>query len=416
MGLTVTNASFDGATVTLRCDGDTIAAIGPDVTPDPADEVIDARGMFLVPPFVNGHTHAAMTLFRSYGDDLPLMEWLQTKIWPAEAKLTGDDVYWGTRLAAIEMIRSGTTNFVDMYWHGTDVGRAVVDSGIRATVSAVLLDQLDRSKGEQLRADALQSIAELRELGPRVTPAFGPHAIYTVSADSLRWLAETAAAEDLAINIHLSETRSEVDDCVEAHGKRPAEYLDELGVLGPRTVLAHGCWLDPAELELVAERRATVVSNPVSNMKLAGGRTFPYPEAEVAGVPLGLGTDGTSSNNNLDMLEQMKVFALVQKHTADDPSVAPADDVLALAWGRRSELLGGTPLEAGQPADFLLVRRDIPEMSVGDVEADLVYAANGSAVDTTVVAGRVLMRERVVEGADEVIAEVRRRAARLTSS
>src|SRR5690606_2216546 len=299
MGLTITNASLHGVTVALRCEGGTIAAIGPDVTPQPGDEVIDAGGMYLVPPFVNGHTPATMTLFRSYGDDLPLMEWLQTKIWPAEAKLTGDDVYWGTRLAAIEMIRSGTTNFVDMYWHGTDAARAVVDSGIRATISAVLLDQQDPSKSPQLREEALRSIAELRELGPRITPAFGPHAIYTVSTESLRWLAETAAAEDVPINIHLSETRGEVDDCLEAHGKRPAAYLDELGVLGPKTVLARGCWLDPAELELVAERGATVVTHPVSNMKLAGGRTFPYPEAEVAGVPLGLGTDGTSSNNNL---------------------------------------------------------------------------------------------------------------------
>jgi 5-methylthioadenosine/S-adenosylhomocysteine deaminase len=220
----------------------------------------------------------------------------------------------------------------------------------------------------------------------------------------------------VSVNIHLSETRGEVDDCIDAHGHRPAAYLDELGLLGPNTVLAHGCWLDPAELDLVAERGATVVSNPVSNMKLAGGRTFPYPEALTAGVAVGLGTDGTASNNNLDMFEQMKVFALIQKHTADDPAVAPADEVLDLAWGRGSSVLGGTPLEVGQPADFLLVRRDVPEMSVGDLEADLVYAANGSAVDTMVVDGRVLMAGRVVAGADEAMAEVRDRAARLTAS
>lgn len=415
MTLTVTNATVASVRVAIRSEGGLISAIGPEVTPAEGDRVIDAEGMFLISPFVNGHTHAAMTLFRSFGDDLPLMDWLQTKIWPAEAKLTADDVYWGTRLAAVEMIRSGTSRFVDMYWHGTAVARAVEDSGLRAMVSAVLLDGLDATRSADLRAQALESVAALHDFGPRITPAFGPHAVYTVSTESLRWLGAKAADEDLVLNIHLAETRTEVDDCVEAHGRRPAHYLDDLGILGPNVVLAHGCWLDPAELALVAERGATVVTNPVSNMKLAGGRTFPFPEARTAGVALGLGTDGTASNNNLDMLEQMKVFALIQKHTADDPAVAAAPDVLSLAWGRDSPLLGGRPLAVGEPADFLLVRRDIPEMSVGDVEGDLVYAANGSAVHTMVVDGEILMRDRVVAGADEAMAEVAGRVERLTA-
>jgi 5-methylthioadenosine/S-adenosylhomocysteine deaminase len=415
MPLTITDAVFDGERVGVRCVDGTIDALGADVVAEPGDEVIDADGLLLVPPFVNGHTHAAMTLFRGYGDDLPLMAWLKTKIWPAEAKLEPDDVYWGTRLACLEMIRSGTTRFADMYWHATDIARAVQDSGIRALVSAVLLDGLDESKSAELQAQAMASVQALRDFGPRIEPCFGPHAVYTVSAASLRWLADTSATEDVPVHIHLSETRTEVDDCHDANGRRPPEYLDDLGLLGPRTILAHGCWLEPGELDLIAARGATVVSNPVSNMKLAGGRTFPYPEARAAGVAMGLGTDGTSSNNNLDMFEQMKVFALVQKHTADDPAVAPADEVLDLAWGRGSSLLGGTPLEAGQPADLLLVTPDVPELSVGDVEAGLVYAANGSTVDTTVVDGRVLMRHRAVDGLDEAIDEVRRRAARLTS-
>jgi 5-methylthioadenosine/S-adenosylhomocysteine deaminase len=389
-------------------------AFGPDVRPAEGDEVIDAGGMHLAAPLVNGHTHAAMTLFRGFGDDLPLPEWLETKIWPAEARLTADDVYWGTRLAAIEMIRSGTSRFVDMYWHGTEVARAAQDSGLRAVVSSVLVDGHDAGHTADLRRQALDSLAELADFGDLITPALGPHAVYTVSTESLRWLSEEAVGDGLPIHIHLSETRKEVDDCIEANGRRPAIYLDELGLLGPGTVLAHGCWLDPPELEVIAERGATVVTNPVSNMKLAGGRTFPYPRAQAAGVPLGLGTDGTASNNNLDLLEQMKVFALIQKHTADDPSVAAADEVLHLAQGRDSDLLGGRPLSVGEPADFMLVRHDIPEMSVGDPDADLVYAANGSAVDTMVVDGRVLMRDRVVEGADEAMAEVAGRVGRLT--
>jgi 5-methylthioadenosine/S-adenosylhomocysteine deaminase len=416
MALTVTNATaLDGTPTAIRCEGRTIVEVGADIAIGPDDQHIDAGGMALTSPLVNGHTHAAMTLFRGFGDDLPLMEWLETKIWPAEAALTPDDCYWATRLACIEMIRSGTSRFFDMYWHGTQVARAVADAGMRATVSVVLIDGLDPAKGAALRGQALESLDELRAFGDLITPSLGPHAIYTVSSGSLEWLAEVSADRGVPVQIHLSETRKEVDDCVDANDARPAPYLDRLGLLGPDVVLAHGCWLDAAELELIGERGATVVTNPTSNMKLAGGRTFPYPEAVSHDVPIGLGTDGTSSNNNLDLLEAMKVLALTQKHSADDPAVLPAGETLAIAQGRRSALLGGTPLERGQPADFLLIRTDLPETSVGDLAADLVYAANGYAVDTTVVSGRVLMRDRRIEGTDEVIAQVRERSARLTS-
>jgi 5-methylthioadenosine/S-adenosylhomocysteine deaminase len=414
VGLTVTGCELEGETVSVRCEDGLIAALGPDVEAAPGDELLDAEGMLLEPPFVNAHTHAAMTLFRGYGDDRPLMDWLENYIWPAEAKLEPDDVYWGTRLAAAEMLRSGTTRFVDMYWHSTDVARAVRDTGIRAAVSSVLIDGLDPKKGSELRGNAIGAIEELADFAPLVTPAFGPHAIYTVSGESLRWLAETAAERELMLNIHLSETKQEVDDCVTAHGKRPAAYLDEFGFLGPRTILAHGVWLDPSELELIAERGATVSSNPGANMKLAVGGAFPYREAATAGVPLALGTDGVSSNNSLDMLEETKLFALLQKHTAADPSVLPASEALAIARGQRSDLLGGAPLAPGRDADFILLRGDAIELTAGDLDAALAYAALGSIVDTAVVAGKVVMRGREVPGADEAADEVRARTARLT--
>jgi 5-methylthioadenosine/S-adenosylhomocysteine deaminase len=412
--LTILDADLDGAAVGIRCEQGLIVELGPEVAPAAGDEVIEAGGMLLCPPFVNGHTHAAMTLFRGFGDDLPLMEWLEDHIWPAEAKLLPDDVYWGTRLAAIEMIRSGTTRFVDMYWHSTEVARAVEDAGIRAVVCPVLIDNLDPSRGDELRAVALEAIEALAGFGPLVTAALGPHAIYTVSGESLAWIAETAANRELFLSIHLSETEHEVNDCVRMHGKRPAQYLDELGLVGPRTVLGHGVWLDPGELALIAERGATVVTNPAANMKLAVGRAFPYQEALAAGVRVGLGTDGVSSNNNLDMLEEVKLLTLLQKHTARDPAVAPASEALEIARGLRSPLLGGTTLEPGEPADFLLLDPRTPELSVGDIDAALAYAASGSVVDTTVVAGRVLMRGRAVAGEQEAIAEVVSRAERLT--
>jgi 5-methylthioadenosine/S-adenosylhomocysteine deaminase len=415
VSLAVTGAVLDGRDVGLRAEDGLIAELGPAVEPKAGDEVLEAAGLLLSPPMLNGHTHAAMTLFRGFGDDMPLMEWLQKKIWPAEAKLQPDDVYWGTRLACLEMIRSGTTRFFDMYWHGAQAARAVVDAGLRAEISSVMIDQLDASKGESMRGEVVEWLDRIEAAGDRVSPSLGPHAIYTVSSESLAWLAETAAEREITLQIHLSETEQEVADCMKAHGKRPAAYLDELGFLGPRTLLAHGVWLDEDELELVAERGATVVTNPAANMKLAVGGLFPYPRAQAAGVAIGLGTDGVSSNSNLDMFEEVKLLALGQKLASGDSATLPATDALEIARGIRSPALGGARLEPGQPADFLLLRGSDPELSAGDLDADLVYAAGGSVVDTTVVAGRVLMRDRVVPGADELVAEVRARAARLTS-
>ncbi|HEX3563676.1 MAG TPA: amidohydrolase family protein, partial [Solirubrobacterales bacterium] len=213
---------------------------------------------------------------------------------------------------------------------------------------------------------------------------------------------------------HLSETEQEVSDCLEAHGKRPAAYLDELGFLGERAVLAHGVWLDRAELELIAERGATVVANPAANMKLAVGGVLSYPAATEAGAAIGLGTDGVSSNSNLDMFEEVKLFALSQKHASGDPATLPAHEALSIARGLGSPVLGGTPLAVGRQADFLLLRGSDPELSAGDPDADLVYAAGGSVVDTTVVDGEVLMRNREVADSDEIVEEVRTRARRLT--
>jgi 5-methylthioadenosine/S-adenosylhomocysteine deaminase len=404
---------LDGRTVSLRCAGGRIEELGPAVEPRPGDAVVEAGGDLLAPPLVNGHTHAAMTLFRGYGGDLPLMRWLEEKIWPLEARLEAEDVYWGTRLACLEMIRSGTARFWDMYWHPEASARAVEDAGLRATIGGPLFDLDGDSEG--MREQALRDLELLEGRGPLIERALAPHAIYTVSEGLLRWVGETAAEHGIAIHIHVSETEQEVSDCLEAHGARPAAYLDRLGALGERTVLAHGVWLGGEELELIAERGATVVTNPVANMKLAVGGVFPYPAARRAGVAVGLGTDGAGSNDSLDLLADLKAFALLQRHAAVDPTVVPAAEAWRLATGALAPLLSGGAgsLEAGAPADFLLLSRDAPELCVGELEADLVYAASGAVVDTTVVAGRVLMRGGEVEGAGEVVARAAERAGRL---
>jgi 5-methylthioadenosine/S-adenosylhomocysteine deaminase len=402
--LTVTGAILDGEEVGVRCVDGTIAALGREVTPEPGDVTIDAAGAPLVAPLLNGHTHAAMTLFRGYGGDLPLMRWLREVIWPIEAKLEPDDVYWGTRLACLEMVRTGTARFWDMYWHPGATARAVTDAGLRATIGGPLFDA--DGETEAMQATALGNLDELAGFGLQIGAALAPHSIYTVSEGLLRWTAELAVERELPVHIHLSETEQEVVDCVAEHGVRPAAYLDRLGLLGERAILAHGVWLDQEELALIAERGCTVVTNPVANMKLAVGGVFPYPAARDAGVTVGLGTDGAGSNDSLDLFADLKLFALAQRHTSGDPTVLPA----AEAWRIAS---GDARLQVGEPADFLLLRARSHELSLGDLYSDLVYSASGSIVDTTVVGGRVLMSGGEVPGSEEVIARAVERSRRL---
>jgi 5-methylthioadenosine/S-adenosylhomocysteine deaminase len=410
--LAVTGASLDGELVGLRCEDGAIAALGPEVGPQPGDQAIDARGGALVTPLLNGHTHAAMTLFRGSGGDLPLLPWLEERIWPVEAMLEADDVYWGTRLACAEMIRTGTTRFWDMYWQPEATARAVADAGLRAAIGAPLFD--DDGDGERMRRSALDSIDRLSELGPGISPALAPHSIYTVGEESLRWIAALGAEREVPVHIHLSETEQEVQDCLARHGLRPAFYLDRLGMLNERAVLAHGVWLDPDELALIAERGATVVTNPVANMKLAVGGVFPYPAARTAGVAVGLGTDGAGSNDSLDLMADLKAFALAQKHAAGDPTAVRAAEAWEIATGRRAPLLGaGAGLAVGAPAEFLLLRPDLPELAIGDLASNLVYAASGAAVETTVAGGRVLMRDGEVPEIEEIVARAAELSRRL---
>ncbi|HTU16014.1 MAG TPA: amidohydrolase [Solirubrobacterales bacterium] len=412
--LCVVNALIDGEIAGLRAEGGLVAEVGPAVRARPGEAVLDAGGAILSPPLINGHTHAAMTLFRGHGDDLPLMRWLQEAIWPVEARLEDEDVYWGTRLACLEMIRTGTTKFWDMYWQPDAVARAVRDAGIRAVVGPPMIDPKSDSDLAGRNDELLGQLASLGGYGPRIEAAVAPHSIYTVSTESLEFAFSVAKDMGLPVHIHLSETEPEVEDCLSQFGVRPARYLDSLGLVTPETVLAHGVWLDDEELELIAARGATVATNPVANMKLAVGNAFPYPAARRAGVRLALGTDGAGSNNSLDLLADLKVFALLQRHHSASAEAIPVCEAWAIATGRRSDLVGDpTPLTVGGAADFLLLDGDSHELALGDLTSSLVYSASGAVVRTTVVDGRVLMENRRVEGATEVVARARERAQSL---
>jgi 5-methylthioadenosine/S-adenosylhomocysteine deaminase len=403
--------------VGVRCVGGTIDALG-DLQPEAGDTILDARGKALVPGLVNAHTHAAMTLFRSRGDDLPLMRWLQEAIWPAEARLTADDVLWGTRLAALEMIRSGTTHFWDMYWHPDAVAQAVTDVGLRATVSTVVFDGgpgADDAKRAEVRADVEGQLARLDPLlSDRVRLSMGPHAVYTVSEPMLRWVAEAADERGLPVQIHLSETEGEVRDCVAATGVRPPRLLERAGLLHDRVVAAHGCWLADDELDLLAAAGVTVATCPVSNMKLATGRLFFVSKAIRHGVAAGIGTDGAGSNNSLNLLNDAKIVALLAKHEKVDAAAMDARTTFGLAAGQHSSLLGGQPIQVGAPADFLLVDLDTPEMAGGgDLWGNLVYGNASGSIDTVVVNGEVVMQGRVIADEDEIVAEASARARHL---
>jgi 5-methylthioadenosine/S-adenosylhomocysteine deaminase len=415
--------TVDGTRVALRAVEGVIVEVGDQVTPRPGDEVLDAQGDVLLRGLVNGHTHAAMTLFRGYGGDLPLMQWLEEKIWPAEARLTDDAVYWGTRLACIEMIRSGTTQCWDMYWRPVAVARAMRDAGMQATLGSPVIDGMDGSRSSDACAEASDLLDALADFAPNVTPSLAPHGIYTASDTTLAWVAEESARRDAPVQLHFLETADEVTGCLDRYGARPGALLEQVGLLSPRLVLAHGVWMEEPELELLAAHGVTVVTNPVSNLKLAVGRIFPYERVRAHGIAVGLGTDGASSNNSLDLLADVKLLPLLQKHAAGDAAALPAHEAWDVVTGVLAPTLRGgdasavpspgSSLRVGDPADCFLVRRDAPELTPGHVLDNLVYAASSSVVRSTVIAGRVVMRDGAIDGETEVRAKVVECAERL---
>ncbi len=296
--------------------------------------------------------------------------------------------------------------------------------GIRAAISNVFIDVAGESDGgddEAVQKKNRKLTGRLKkDYSDRIIPALGPHAIYTVSEESLRWIAEFARdarvdGSDLLIHIHVSETEQEVNDCIERTGMRPVEYLDHIGFLGPNVIAAHCVWLDDHEIALLAMHDVKVAHNPVSNMKLAVGMAMRYPELRAAGVNISLGTDGCASNNNLDMLETAKFASLAQKAVANEPTMLPADESFAMITQNGADALrvggGAGSISEGSAADLLLIDLLLPEMTpFHNLNSNLVYSAHGGCVDTTICDGVVLMQNRVVPGEAEIL----RRASEVT--
>jgi 5-methylthioadenosine/S-adenosylhomocysteine deaminase len=381
------------------------------------DRIIEAAGKVALPGLINAHTHAAMTLFRSYADDLPLMEWLEKRIWPLEAKLTPEDVYWGTQLSILEMLKAGITTFADMYFFMDRVAQAVQESGMRASLSRGITG--GRRGTEALReTEALAKQWHGFDEG-RITIMLGPHAPYTCPPDFLRDVIFKAKQLELGIHIHLAETADEVQTIKKHYRKRPVELMEEVGLFQVPVVAAHCVHLEPHEIKILSDYNVKVVHNPESNMKLASG-IAPVPEMLAAGITVALGTDGAASNNNLDLFGEMRAAALLHKVNKLDPTVINSYQALQMATKAGAQALGLADvgiLKEGYKADIILVDFEKPHLYPHhDVIAHLVYAIQGSDVDTVMVDGRILVENGQVLTLDEqeIYQKIRECSQRLT--
>lgn len=371
-----------------------------------ADEIINGEKKVLMPGLVNTHTHLSMSLLRGLADDLPLDIWLNDHIWPVEANLNGEYCYAGALLACIEMIKSGTTTFNDMYFFMDDVAKAVDETGLRGTLCHGMIDLGDEEKRKAEFKETMRIIEKCHDTADgRIKVAFGPHAPYTCSEELLRGVREKADKMDLKIHIHVGETEFEVQQVTEAHGARPFEYLDEIGFLNDDVIAAHAVWLSDKEIEIIKEKRVSLSHNPASNMKLASGIS-PVSKLVESGVNVTLGTDGAASNNNLDMIEEMKLAALLQKVNMMDSTVLPAEKVFEMATIDSAKALGlqdeiGT-IEAGKKADLVLLDMKTPHLTpFRHPMSHLVYAAKGSDVDTVICNGEILMKNKELKVLNE---------------
>ncbi|MBR3065365.1 MAG: amidohydrolase [Bacteroidales bacterium] len=356
-----------------------------------ADETIDATGTAILPPFYNTHTHAAMSLLRGYADDMPLQRWLNEYIWPYENKMTAADIREGSRLAIREMIQTGTVFFSDMYFEIGETIAVAKEFGIRAAIGVTFVESHSKSQQEE-KLDMLRHWGD--PTNGLITLTVAPHAIYTVGSNLLVKCAEVARSLGMKLHIHLSETRKEVEDCLREHGTTPVRYLDSLGFLGPDVIAAHVVHVDEEEAAILASRGVTIAHCPCSNLKLASG-IFPYRLLHDAGCRITLGTDGDSSNNNLDMREEMKFAALLAKASSGDPEVMPADEALAMATRNGAAAFGidAGVIQEGKLADALLVRLDDVRMQpCHNLVSNWVYAAGSSCIDTVICNGKILMR------------------------
>lgn len=405
----------------IAIEGDQIISVGARGTAPNGftpDRILELPDDVVLPGLINTHTHAAMTMLRGYADDLPLMPWLETKIWPFEEKMSGDDIYWGTMLALCEMIRSGTTTMLDMYASMDKVAEAVIKAGTRATLSRGLIG--NAPNGERALKENIELIEHYHQAGEgRLTVMFGPHAPYTCSGDFLKKVKKESERLGTGIHIHVAETHDEIDIIHKQYGKTPVEWLHEIGLFGGHVVAAHAVHLTDNDIDILGKENVHVAHNPESNMKLNSG-TAPVSRLKAKGVNVSLGTDGASSNNNLDMFGEMRSASFQQK-LIEGSTALPAYDVLEMATANGAKALGLTDvgmLKPGFKADLISINFKQPHFYPRfSIPAHLVYSAHAGDVRTVMVNGKILMEDRNLLTLDEerIMEEVEERAKHIAS-
>ena len=401
------NTDFKNKKMSLLIEDDLISEISDEIDENKADKIIDADGKILLPGLVNTHTHLSMTLFRGVADDLSLDTWLNDHIWPLEANLNGDYCYIGALLGAVELIKSGTTTFSDMYFYMEDVARAVDEAGLRAVLGHGMIDFGDAEKREaELKAnmDLFESCNNMAD--GKITVSLTPHSPYTASKELLLKARELADENNMLIHIHVSEIQKEIEDSISEKGLRPFEYLDKIGFLGSDVVAAHSVWLSDEEIEIIKKHDVKVSHNPCSNMKLASG-VAPVDKLLENDVCVSIGTDGASSNNNLDLIEELKTASLLQKVSTLNPKALSSDEALEMATISGARALGLSDeigsIEVGKKADIILIDTNTANMvpQSTSLSSNIIYSANGSNVDTTICNGKILMENKKLTSLDE---------------
>ena len=422
MNILLKNIVCNGTVSDIYIEGSVIARIVTSADdpfgqiPASGVEVVDCQGKTAMPAFVNMHTHAGMSLMRGIEEDVPLKEWID-RIWEVESHIDGNFVYHATKVACLEMIKSGTVTFNDQYWFPLMARKAAVEMGLRPVISYVVLDHNNKEEAEFQKDECVRTYEE--SLGWKDGGLFSMafHAIYSVSEEMMLWSAEFARKHGLKLHIHLSETEKEVRDCMAGHnGLSPVEYLDRLGILGPDVIAAHTLWLSDEDVSILGERKVNCVHNINSNTKLASGYRFRYNELRDAGANVCIGTDGCASSNNLDMLEALKTTALFQKAWRENPKALPLYELISLATSNGADALGLDTgrLEAGMQADICIVNTDSSFfLSPGSFLSNFIYSAYSDCIDSLISMGRFVMRNRKVEGEESILRDARKELCKI---
>lgn len=395
-----------------------IEEISNSLTDKDAEEIIDAEDKIAIPGLINTHSHIAMTLLRGVGDDQDLQTWLNDYIWPREAKLNEELVYTGSKLAMAEMIKTGTTTFNDMYFFMDETAKAVEQTGIRSVLGYGMIDLFDEEKRKSELNVTKKLIKDHHNTaGGRIQIAVSPHAPYTCSEEILVEAKKIADKDNLKYHIHVSETKQEVEDLKKERGQTPFEYLDDIGVLSNNTIAAHGVWTTDDEMKILKEKGVSISHNPSSNMKLASG-IAPVEKYFQNDINVSLGTDGVSSNNNMDMFSEMKIAGLLQKVDTLNPKALPTRQTFNMATVNGAKALGinAGSIEAGKLADIVLVDTHVPHMMpLRNPLTNIVYSALGNDVNTVICDGKILLKEKQLTTINEaeIIEDIQQAATQL---